>query len=283
MVISHGLTAVELAKKSIAFEPDNVFLQEVLASLTQSIIRTAKLGCQFKDVYPITESYAAHRFFEGTVDLDDPTIAKVLGRHEVGTQFIRIIAEALGKHSTKTEQIKLKPDPIRLSETRAFIWRRRQCDAKKTIFNKVACFNAFEEEFGQFLESAKDVDAFAKLAEWFTGFGLEYLSEKGSVRLYYPDFVVRVHNGAKMTMWIIETKGREDWDDEVPRKDAHAEWWCEQVTKEIGIDWRYAKLPYKRYHGKWPRSFAGLVDSLKPAPGLKLIFELADSEEMTTE
>jgi type III restriction enzyme len=151
VVISHGLTEVQLAKKSIAFNPDNVFLQDVLASLTQSIIRTAKLGCQFKDVYPIVESYVARRFFGSPVDLANSTVARVLGRHEVGTKFIQILAEALGKHSTQTEQIKLKPEPILLSETRAFIWRRRQCDAKKTIFNKVACFNNFEEEFCQFL------------------------------------------------------------------------------------------------------------------------------------
>lgn len=283
VVISHGLTEVQLAKKSIAFDPDGVFLQDVLASLTQSIIRTAKLGCQFKDVYPIVEAYVAQRFFGEPVDLADTTVARVLGRHEVGTQFIRIVAESLGKHSTQTQQIKLKPQPIRLSETRAFIWRRRQCDAKKTIFNKVACFNAFEEEFGNFLEKAMDVEAFAKLAEWFTGFGLEYLSEKGSVRLYYPDFVVRVRNNTKITMWVIETKGREDWDTEVPRKDAHAEWWCEQVTKESGIEWRYAKLPYRRYHGHWPEAFADLVESLKPTPGLPLIFESAEDEAATVE
>lgn len=283
VVISHGLTEVQLAKKSIAFDPDSVFLQDVLASLTQSIIRTAKLGCQFKDVYPIVEAYVAQRFFESPVDLTNTTVARVLGRHEVGSQFIRIVAESLGKHSTQTEQIKLKPEPIRLSETRAFIWRRRQCDAKKTIFNKFACFNGFEEEFGKFLDKVKDVEAFAKLAEWFTGFGLEYLSEKGSVRLYYPDFVVRVRNGTKVTMWVIETKGREDWDTEVPRKDAHAEWWCEQVTKETGIEWCYAKLPYRRYHGNWPDTFAGLVESLKPAPGLPLIFESTEEKEAVVE
>jgi type III restriction enzyme len=186
----------------------------------------------------------------------------------------------LGKHSTQTQQIKLKPEPIRLSDTRAFIWRRRLCDAQKTIFNQVACFNAFEEEFSQFMEHARDVEAFAKLAEWFTGFGLEYLSEKGSVRLYYADFVARVIAESTTTMWIIETKGREDWDNEVPRKDAHADWWCEQVTKETGIQWRYAKLPYKRFHSKFPSSFAALVQALRPAQGLSLIFEAPDLDSV---
>ena len=283
VVISHGLTEVQLAKKSIAFDPDTVFLQDVLASLTQSIIRTAKLGCQFKDVYPIVEQYVAQRFFGGPVDVADPTVARALGRHEVCTQFIGIVSEALGKHSTQTDQIKLKPEPIRLSKTRAFPWRRKHFVARKTIFNEVACFNAFEEEFAMFLDRSNDVEAFAKLAEWNTGFGLEYLSERGSVRLYYPDFVARVLDGAKITMWIIETKGREDWDSEVPRKDAHAEWWCEQVTKETGVQWRYAKLPYRRYHANFPASFASLVESLKPSPGLSLIFESGDLDDTVVE
>jgi type III restriction enzyme len=283
VVISHGLTEVQLATKSIKFDPDQIFLQDVLAGITQSIIRTAKLGCQFKDVYPIVQSYVATRFFGVKVELSNPTVARILGRHEIGTQFIRVLAEALGKHSTQTQQIKLKPDPIRLSDTRAFIWRRRLCDAQKTIFNKVACFNAFEEEFSKFMDAASDVEVFSKLAEWFTGFGLEYLSEKGSVRLYYPDFIARVRVESTTTMWIIETKGREDWDSEVPRKDAHAEWWCEQVTKETGHQWRYAKLPYKRFHGKFPSSFAALVGALKPAPGLSLIFEPGDPDAVSVE
>ena len=131
-----------------------------MAGLTQSIIRNAKLGCQFKDVYPIVESYVEKRFFGNEVDLNNPVIARILGRHEVGTRFICVVRGIFGKHSTQMQQIKLKPEPIRLSETRAFIWRRRLCDAQKTIFNKVACFNAFEEEFSLFLDKAPDVEAF---------------------------------------------------------------------------------------------------------------------------
>jgi hypothetical protein len=56
------------------------------------------------------------------------------------------------------------------------------------------------------MEAASDVEVFCKLAEWFTGFGLEYLSEKGSVRLYYPDFMARVRVESTTTMWIIERK-----------------------------------------------------------------------------
>jgi hypothetical protein len=61
---------------------------------------------------------------------------------------------------------------------------------------------------------------------------------------------------------------------EVPRKDAHAEWWCEQVSKETGESWRYAKLPYNRFHGKLPGTFASLIEMLTPSSKQSRLFEL---------
>jgi type III restriction enzyme len=272
--IRHGLTEVVIGKTAVDFQPDGVFLQDVLAQITQSVIRTAKLGCKFTDVYPVVEKYVEQRFFDEKVDLSNPVVARALARHDVGTPLVNILAEALGKHATQTQKTQLKPTPIRLSETRTFTWRRMTATAAHTIFNQVACFNQFEADFAAFLDRAPDVKAFAKLAEWFTGFGLEYLSASGSVRVYYPDFVARVAQPGEETMWVLETKGREDFDSEVSRKDAHAEWWCSQVTAQSGVAWRYVKLPYRRFHGKWPGTFAQLIEMLKPAPGLGLIFEL---------
>ena len=272
--IKHGITEFILSKETVDFQPDGVFLQDVLAQITQSVIRTAKLGCKFTDVYPIVEKYAAERFFDVKVNLNDPVVARALARHDVGNSFVKILAEQLGKHATKTQKIQLKPEPIRLSETHTFTWRRLTAIASHTIFNQVACYNQFEADFASFLDKAPDVTSFAKLAEWFTGFGLEYLSANGSVRVYYPDFVARVEVPGQTTMWLLETKGREDFDSEVLRKDANAEWWCSQVSEQTGITWQYAKLPYRQFHGNWPTRFANLIEMLKPTSGMKLIFEL---------
>lgn len=262
-----------VSKGTVDYQPDGVFLQDVLAHITQSVIRTAKLGCKFTDIYPVVEKYVAERFFDVTVNLSDPIVARALARHDVGTPLVKLLAEALGKHATQTQKTQLKPEPIRLSETRTFTWRRAATAATHTIFNQVACYNQFEADFAAFLDKAPDVKAFAKLAEWFTGFGLEYLSANGSVRVYYPDFVATVEDANETTMWLLETKGREDFDSEVARKDAHADWWCSQVTVQSGVNWKYAKLPYRRFHSKWPGTFAQLIEMLEPTPGLHLIFE----------
>jgi restriction endonuclease len=124
--------------------------------------------------------------------------------------------------------------------------------------------------FAKFLDNAPEVVAFAKLAEWFTGFALEYLSSTGSVRLYYPDFVAQVKIGKETGMWLIETKGQEDA--EVGRKDAHAERWCAQISQQTGVSWKYAKVPYSTFHAVKPSSFEGLLAALKPSADCQLVF-----------
>src|SRR5690606_26051390 len=77
------------------------------------------------------------------------------------------------------------------------------------------------------LEAAADVQAFYKNTE-ATNFTIEYQSASGGiVRDYRPDFVVRAIDG---TIWIIETKGREDLED--PRKWERLKLWCEDASKQ---------------------------------------------------
>lgn len=71
------------------------------------------------------------------------------------------------------------------------------------------------------------MQAFYKNTE-ATGFTVEYQSAGGGiVRDYRPDFIARAVDG---TVWIVETKGREDLDD--PRKWERLKLWCEDATKK---------------------------------------------------
>ena len=69
-----------------------------------------------------------------------------------------------------------------------------------------------------------------------------------------------------------ETKGREDRDDE----DAHTVWLCEQVTHGNANSVAVCKATLQELHGRFPGSFAGLVEALKPKPGLSMIFEVLE-------
>ncbi|MGI8895931.1 MAG: hypothetical protein ACR2HE_09830 [Casimicrobiaceae bacterium] len=82
----------------------------------------------------------------------------------------------------------------------------------------------FEFRFARFLDDAPDVVAFAKnyLA---VGFKIDYVKGDGDISNYVPDFVVKTTNG---TVWIVETKGREELD--VPQKMARLKQWCADAT-----------------------------------------------------
>jgi len=117
---------------------------------------------------------------------------------------------------------------IKLSATRPEVKRRRATvTATKSLMNVVAGDNEFELTFARFLEAAPDVAAFYKNSQ-ATGFSLEYQAANGGIiRDYFPDFVIRDATG---TIWIVETKGREDIQD--PRKWQRLKLWCEDASMQ---------------------------------------------------
>ena len=84
-----------------------------------------------------------------------------------------------------------------------------------------------------------------------TGFRVEYQKADGSISNYYPDFIVRLNDGAT---WIVETKGREDLDD--PRKFERLLQWCADAAARDGANTyeglfvreeQWEKLPVKSF------------------------------------
>ncbi len=153
--------------------------------------------------------------------------------------------------------ITVEAEPIRLSETKAFHWRRQHTVCSKTVFNYVATFNPFETAFGEFLDSCQDVLRFAALAEFFTGFWVDYVKPSGATGRYFPDWVVVQKVDETEANWIVETKGRV-WEG-TDRKDAAIRHWCEQVTASTGESWRYLRVDQPIFKPETLTSFADLV------------------------
>lgn len=128
---------------------------------------------------------------------------------------------------------------FRVSDTPPFPWSRETVEATRTVFNLTPVDNRFEGRFARFLDRATDVAAFAKLT-MNSRFALEYVSSRGALRYYYPDFVVRL---ADDTCLVIETKGLED--PEVALKDRRARRWCRDAAALSGRDWAYEKVPQR--------------------------------------
>lgn len=164
--------------------------------------------------------------FEGRVDLDDPNVLRNLSETSVTRALFDTIKTAINRLTIHDSGDTHVIERIKLSATRPQVVRRRDTiDATKSLMNKVAGDNPFELDFARFLERAADVQAFFKNSE-ATNFTIEYQSAGGGiVRDYRPDFIARDTAG---TIWIVETKGREDLED--PRKWERLKLWCEDAS-----------------------------------------------------
>jgi type III restriction enzyme len=164
--------------------------------------------------------------FAAPVSLDDPNVLRNLSEVAVTRALFDTIKGAINRLTIHDSGDTHVIDRIKLSETRPQVVRRRATiEATKSLMNKVTGDNAFELAFASFLEAAGDVQAFYKNSE-ATNFTIEYQSAGGGiVRDYRPDFVARATDG---TIWIVETKGREDLDD--PRKWERLKLWCDDAS-----------------------------------------------------
>lgn len=164
--------------------------------------------------------------FATPVSLDDSNVLRNLSEVAVTRALFDTIKGAINRLTIHDSGDTHVTDRIKLSETRPQVVRRRETiEATKSLLNKVAGDNPFELAFAKFLEGASDVQAFYKNSE-ATNFTIEYQSAGGGiVRDYRPDFIARDTTG---TIWIIETKGREDLED--PRKWDRLKLWCEDAS-----------------------------------------------------
>ena len=124
----------------------------------------------------------------------------------------------------------------------------------------MAADNEFERDFAKFLESASDVDRFAKLPSRF-GFTIEYTDSATNLRYYEPDFVAVDTDGVHH---VIETKGREDVD--VAHKDRAATIWCENATLLTETTWTYVKVPQVEFGELQPTSLSDVAIAFGLAP-----------------
>jgi hypothetical protein len=106
-----------------------------------------------------------------------------------------------------------------------------------------ALYNDFEGDFVKLLNRCEDITAFAALAE--TDIRIDYLTSKGAIRFYYPDFVAIQKVGKQKVYWILETKGREF--PELENKNKAVVRWCDQVSNQTGKAWKYLMIKQSRF------------------------------------
>lgn len=238
--------------------------RSVVAFFARQLLKELRLVGGYDVLYGKVKAFVRESLFAGgAVDLEDPVVLRNLSEPEVGKLLFDSFKGAINTLTIQEVGTTRIEDRIRLRDTRPFRTDRRDyLAATKCVFNKTvgeAHGGGFELAFAAFLEAAPDVQAFAKnyLA---VGFKLDYVKADGDLSNYVPDFIARTADG---TVWIVETKGREEID--LPQKMARLRQWCQDATAasadDGGTTYGFVYVDQPSFEQYRPSSMAALTAS----------------------
>lgn len=240
--------------------------RNVIGFFTSSILKDSRMVSGFHILYPKVESFIKYQLFTNEVELSNPQMLRNLSEikpKEILRNTFKKAIDELTIADKGTAEVKnyisLKLTRPKVAENQSFLI------PKKSVFNKIISDNPFELEVASFLESRfSDVIAYAKntMGEGGINFKIEYQAQDGNIREYFPDFFVKT--GAT-TFYILETKGREDLDDQLKIKRLAT--WCKDINHAQS---EYTYQPVYVKQEKWDevkkdlKSFADVCTLFSP-------------------
>jgi type III restriction enzyme len=192
-------------------------------------MRDLRLVGGFDVLYEKLKTFMETRLFDRTVNLDDLNVLRNLSETATTKALLETFKAALNKLTVQDRGTTHIQDAIKLSKIRPFVLNNQPyLSAPNTLFNKVVPDNELERQVAALLSESKQIISFAKNPERNPGaFKLEYRAADGTIKNYYPDFIVKETPTA---IWIIETKGQEDADDQL--KWQRLQQWCADATAQ---------------------------------------------------
>jgi type III restriction enzyme len=244
--------------------------RSVVSFFARQLLKDLRLVGGYDQLYPKVKTFMREHLFTEPVDLEDPVILRNLSEPEVGKvlfDHFRAAINALTIHDSGSSRVE---GHIRLRDTRPFRTEPRGfLPARRSVFNRIVgegSGDGLELDFAAFLETAPDVQAFAK-NYMAVGFKLDYVKANGDLSTYTPDFILRTTDRA---VWIVETKGREELD--VPQKMARLRQWCvdateasrsDDATGKGGTYYGFVYVDQESFEQHKPSSFAGLTSTFR--------------------
>lgn len=210
--------------------------QSVIGFFAQSIMRELRLfGC-YDILFGKAKEFIQSYLFEAVVDLEDKNILRNLSEIEVTKTIIQTFKKEINALTVKDVGDTEIKNYVKVSDSRPFVVNDRPyLVPKKSVFNRIVGDSGFELEFSDFLERLGDDEIVSYAKNYYeVHFKIDYKNSDGTIANYYPDFFVK--SDAK-TVYIVETKGREDFDD--PLKIRRLEQWCGDANS------RQKKMVYK--------------------------------------
>ena len=237
--------------------------RSVVAFFARQLLKDLRLVGGYDQIYPKVKVFIQDHLFVGPVDLDDPVILRNLSEPEVGKVLFDHFRAAINALTIRDSGSSRIEGHIRLRDTRPFRTQPRGfLPTKRSVFNRIvgeSHADGLELEFAAFLDTVPDVQAFGK-NYMAVGFKLDYVKANGELSTYTPDFFARTTDG---TVWIVETKGREELD--LPQKMARLRQWCVDASVASqpagGPTYRFVYVDQTGFDAHRPASFAALATS----------------------
>jgi len=240
--------------------------RSVVAFFARQLLKDLRLVGGYDLLYPKVKAFMVERLFaDSPVNLEDPVVLRNLSEPEAGKILFDSFKQAINALTVQDTGTSRIEDRVRLRDTRPFRTENRPYLApKKSLFSKIVGephAGGFELRFARFLDDVPDVVAFAKnyLA---VGFKIDYVKASGDLSNYVPDFLAKTADG---TVWIVETKGREEID--LPQKMARLKQWCVDATSasqvEGGPEYRFLYVDQQGFERTPTKDFAGFTAAFR--------------------
>ena len=243
-------------------------IRAIWADMVDSMDKDLRLVGGYDLLYGQVKAFIRERLFEGSpVDIDSPVVLRNLSNSAAAERILTTFKSAINALTVQDAGTSRIEDYIRLRDVRPFRTQHREwLPVQRSVFNRIvgeAGAGGLELRFARFLDQAEGVVSFAKnyLA---VGFKLDYVKGDGDLSTYTPDFMAKGTDG---TVWIIETKGREELD--LPRKMARLAQWCSDASAASaasassggvgGPAYRFVFVDQERFDRHPPASLAELV------------------------
>jgi len=208
------------------FATSHIDFRNVVAFFTNSILKESRLFSGFDVLYPKVKSFIEQKLFTEIVSLEDKNIIRNLSEPSSKKIILATFKDAISNLTITDSGSAEVKNYIKLRKVKPVIYNNQEyLTPKKSILNKIVGDSKFELEFAKFLDEREDIISFVKNI-LSIHFKIEYQTEDGNISHYYPDFVVKKDD---KTIYVIETKGREDLDD--IRKINRLKIWCDDVNK----------------------------------------------------
>ena len=229
--------------------------RSVIGYFAQTIMKDLRLVSGYEVLYGKVKGFVQDSLFDHQVELEDPNTLRNLSELEATRMLIETFKWAINALTIKDRGDAEIRDSIKLRQTRPFMTKDQgYLIPKKSIFNKIVGDSHLELIFARFLEDCEDVICYAK-NYMAVHFKLDYVNADGNISNYYPDFVVKLADGA---VCIVETKGQEDLD--VPLKMQRLRQWCEDINKaQTDKEYDFAYVDQESFEKFKPNSFATLL------------------------